>query len=56
MIDDSKTDGTPETAAPEELDAKDLDQAAGGWGKSMYHSYSSESAAFRHEDTSKGDA
>jgi hypothetical protein len=41
-------------AKPEELDAKDLDTVAGGWGRSMYTSYSSESAAFRREDDSTG--
>ena len=54
MTEQSRNDRAAEKAKPEELDAKELDRAAGGWGRSMYTSYSSESARFRAEDNSKG--
>lgn len=55
-MDDPKRELAPDTTKPTELDATELDDAAGGWGKSMYHSYSHDSASFRREDNSKGTA
>ena len=53
MTDTTKDTAKASEAKPEELDAKGLDRTVGGWGRSMYTSYSSESAEFRREDNSK---
>ena len=51
--DDSKKARAAEKAKPEELDDKHLVEAAGGWDRTMYNTYSSENARFRSEDNSK---
>ena len=37
MTERSKDDHAAEEAKPEELDAKDLDKVAGGWGRTQYY-------------------
>ena len=54
-MDDPKRDRAPDTTKPTELDATELDNAAGGWGRSCYTSYSGESSAsFTARSSDKG--
>jgi hypothetical protein len=56
MTDTTKDAAKAAQAKPEELDAKDLDQAAGGWGRTPYYSYSSDASASYRASTSNNDS
>ena len=56
MTDTTKDTAKAAEAKPEELDAKDLDKAAGGWGRSSYYSYSSDASASYRASASNNDS